>query len=178
MSCFVQVGVKNWLFNNVKDICSPTQKNDLTCPHNQVFFTASAVWCVTPSMLSWVDGRVYQEFETCRGLIGPARQFGTGALYHPQLYALIVGAFIPIPFWLWKRRYPDSWIRSVSIPILLNGVASIPPATGINYSSFFVVGFIFQYIIRKRNFAWWSKFNYVTSAGLDSGACHSYHFIC
>lgn len=155
MSCFVQVGVKNWLFNNVKDICSPTQKNDLTCPHNQVFFTASAVW----------------------GLIGPARQFGTGALYHPQLYALIVGAFIPIPFWLWKRRYPDSWIRSVSIPILLNGVASIPPATGINYSSFFVVGFIFQYIIRKRNFAWWSKFNYVTSAGLDSGTVISLLFI-
>ena len=63
MSCFVQVGVKNWLFNNVKDICSPTQKNDLTCPHNQVFFTASAVWCVTPSMLSWVDGRVYRNLK-------------------------------------------------------------------------------------------------------------------
>jgi hypothetical protein len=117
-----------------------------------------------------------QEFKTCRGLIGPTRQFGKGGLYHPQLYALIVGAFLPLPFWLWQRRYPGSWIRFVSTPILMNGVAAIPPATGINYSSFLVVGFIFQYVIRKRNFAWWSKFNYVTSAALDSGACRSYQF--
>jgi hypothetical protein len=26
-----------------------------------------------------------------------------------------------------------------------------------------------EYFIRKRNFRWWSKFNYVLSAGLDSG---------
>lgn len=106
---------------------------------------------------------------SCRGLIGPSRQFGSHTLYHPQLYAIIVGALLPIPFWLWQRRYPNSWIRFVSTPVVLNGVSSIPPATGINYSSWFVVGFVFQYLVRKRNFAWWSKFNYVTSAALDSG---------
>jgi len=47
MACFVEVGVKDWMFNNVKDICAIHQKNDLVCPHNQVFFTASAVWCGT-----------------------------------------------------------------------------------------------------------------------------------
>lgn len=155
MACFVEVGVKDWMFNNVKDICAIHQKNDLVCPHNQVFFTASAVW----------------------GLIGPTRQFGKGALYHPQLFALIVGAILPIPFWLWQRRYPSSWIRFVSTPVFLSGVGAIPPATGINYSSFFVVGFIFQYVIRKRNFAWWSKFNYVTSAAMDSGTVMSLIFI-
>ena len=60
-------------------------------------------------------------------------------------------------------------MKYVSIPIILNGVSFIPPATGINYSSWFFVGFIFQYLIRRRNFGWWSKFNYVTSAALDSG---------
>ncbi|KAH8115273.1 OPT oligopeptide transporter [Phellopilus nigrolimitatus] len=147
LAAFVQVGVKEWMFANVKDICSPDQKSNLTCPHNQVFFTASAVW----------------------GLIGPNRQFGTSSIYHPQLYAMIIGAFLPVPFWLWQRRHPDSWIRYVSTPIVLNGVSFIPPATGINYSSWFFVGFIFQYLIRRRNFGWWSKFNYVTSAALDSG---------
>lgn len=108
---------------------------------------------------------------TRRGLIGPSRQFGSGSIYHPQLYAIIIGAFLPVPFWLWQRKYPNSWIKYISTPVVLNGVASIPPATGINYSSWFAVGFIFQYWIRKRNFAWWSKFNYVTSAALDSGEC-------
>jgi hypothetical protein len=122
-------------------------------------------------------GRLVCSQDFNRGVIGPARQFGTGALYHPQLYALIAGAFLPIPFWLWQRRYPSSWIRYISTPVILNGVGAIPPATGINYSSFFAVGFLFQYIIRKRNFPWWSKFNYVTSAALDSGACHFYFIL-
>ena len=106
-----------------------------------------------------------------RGLIGPTRQFGEGALYHPELYAIIVGAFLPVPFWLWQRRYPNSWVKFVSMPILLNGVSNIPIVAGINYSAWFATGFMFQYLVRKRNFAWWSKFNYVTSAALDSGAC-------
>ncbi|TFY75549.1 hypothetical protein EWM64_g8464 [Hericium alpestre] len=147
LAAFLQVGVKMWIFSNVKDICEPNQPDQLVCPHNQVYFTASAIW----------------------GLIGPSRQFGNGSIYHPQLYAIIVGAFLPIPFWLWQRRYPTSWVKVISTPIFLNGVSYIPPATGINFSSWFAVGFIFQFLIRKRNFAWWSKFNYVTSAGLDSG---------
>lgn len=147
LAAFIQVGVKEWIFSNVPDICQPGQKSQLTCPHNQVFFTASAVW----------------------GLIGPTKQFGTGSLYHPHLYAIVVGALLPVPFFLWQRRYPNSWARYVSTPVIINGVSSIPPATGINYSSWFAVGFVFQYLIRKRNFAWWSKFNYVLSSALDSG---------
>lgn len=53
--------------------------------------------------------------------------------------------------------------------MVLNAVTYIPPATGINYSSWFAVGFLFQYYVRRRNFAWWSKFNYVTAAAMDSG---------
>ncbi|KAJ7286788.1 OPT oligopeptide transporter protein-domain-containing protein [Mycena rebaudengoi] len=104
LATFLQVGVKTWIFAN---------KSQLTCPHNQVFFTASAVW----------------------GLIGPSRQFGNGSIYHPHLYALAVGALLPLPFYLWQRRYPKSWINYVSTPVVLNGVSGIPPATGINYSA-------------------------------------------
>jgi uncharacterized oligopeptide transporter (OPT) family protein len=44
LAAFIQVGVKQWIFDNVEDICSEGQKSNLTCPHNQVFYTASAVW--------------------------------------------------------------------------------------------------------------------------------------
>lgn len=110
-----------------------------------------------------------------RGLIGPTREFGPGSLYYPELYAIIVGAVLPLPFWLWQRRYPNSWVKFVSTPVVLNGVSYIPPAGGINYSAWFATGFVFQYLVRKRNFPWWSKFNYVTSAALDSG--QSFPFI-
>ena len=44
LAAFIQVGVKDWIFNNVPDICQPNQVSQLTCPQNQVFYTASAVW--------------------------------------------------------------------------------------------------------------------------------------
>lgn len=152
------------MFNNVKDICHPTQESNLTCPHNQVYYTASAIWYVR---LSFSGRCVY--LARARGLVGPTRQFGAGSLYQPELYAIIGGALLPFPFWLWQRRYPNSWVKFVSTPVILSGVAYIPPAGGINYSAWFATGFVFQYLVRKRNFAWWSKFNYVTSAALDSG---------
>jgi hypothetical protein len=80
---------------------------------------------------------------------------------------LLVGALLP--FWLWQRRHPNSWVKYVSTPVLLTGITYISPAMGINYSSWFLAGFIFQFVIRRRNFAWWSKFNYITSAALDRG---------
>ena len=46
LAAFIQVGVKQWIFENVPDICKPKQVSQLTCPHNQVFYTASAVWWV------------------------------------------------------------------------------------------------------------------------------------
>lgn len=153
------------MFNNVPDMCSPNQPDYLTCPHNQVYFTASAIWYVQRLLFS----RRYAYRDRSRGLIGPTRQFGPGSLYQPTLYALVVGAILPLPFWLWQRRYPNSWVKFVSAPVVLSGVSYIPPAGGINYSAWFATGFVFQYLVRKRNFAWWSKFNYLTSAALDSG---------
>ncbi|KAI0685810.1 OPT oligopeptide transporter [Cerioporus squamosus] len=151
----LQVGVKEWMFSHIPDICQPGQKDFLTCPHNQVLYTTSAIW----------------------GLIGPARQFGTQSIYHPQLYAIAIGGVLPLPFWYWQRRWPNKWNKFINLPIILNGIGLIPPATGINYSSWFLLGFIFQFVIRRRNFVWWSKFNYVLTAAFDCGTVLSVLFI-
>lgn len=129
-----------------------------------------------------------------RGLIGPARLFGQGKIYNPILYYLLVGAVLPVITWVLARRYPKSWVRFINIPVALAGCQFIPPATGINYSSWFLFGFIFrecqydarrkhldperaafggtclaEYVVRRRFFGFWSKFNFVLSAGLDAG---------
>jgi len=49
----------------------------------------------------------------------------------------------------------------------------MPPATAINYVPWAIVGFVFQYVIRRRHFSWWTKYNYVLSAGLDAGVAVS-----
>jgi hypothetical protein len=50
LTVFLQIGVKTWMFNNVPDICTAKQESQLTCPHNQVFFTASAIWYEIPRL--------------------------------------------------------------------------------------------------------------------------------
>lgn len=104
-----------------------------------------------------------------RGLIGPARQFSIGKLYNPVLYWLLVGAVLPVPFWFLSRRYPNSWLKYVNIPVLLTGAEFLPPATGINFTSWIAFAAVFQYWMRRNRFRWWSKFSFVLSAGLDSG---------
>lgn len=57
----------------------------------------------------------------------------------------------------------------MNVPILFAGIGSIPPATGINYISWLLVGFIFNYCIRRFRFRWWMRYNYILSAALDGG---------
>lgn len=114
---------------------------------------------------------------TPRGLIGPARLFSKGGIYNPQLWMLLVGAVLPVPFWYWSKKHPESIFRHVNPAIVFAICLSIPPATGINLISFLVVGFTFQFWIRRYRFAWWSRYNYVLSAGLDVGTLASGIFI-
>lgn len=53
---------------------------------------------------------------------------------------------------------PEIEIRS-SFPVIFNGTGNIPPATAVNYVTWGIVGFIFQYVIRRRHFSWWTKYN-------------------
>lgn len=110
---------------------------------------------------------VHVRLTRTRGLIGPSRLFSKGAMYYPQVWAALGGALLPIPLWLWMRKYPRSVLRNVNVPVIFNGGNAMPPANGVNYSSFLIVGFIFQFWIRRRHFAWWSK----VSARTDSW-CH------
>lgn len=62
-------------------------------------------------------------------------------------------------FYLLYRRYPNSWLRYVNMPIFFNSAGNIPPANTTQYSLWFIFGFIFNYFIRQRAFAWWKRYN-------------------
>jgi hypothetical protein len=87
-------------------------------------------------------------FPLYRGLVGPTRLFGPGAPYNVFLYALLAGALAPIPLWYYQRRFPDTRLKYVNLPVLLNGPSAAPPATGVNYASFFIIGFVFRECFR------------------------------
>ncbi|KAI8959412.1 small oligopeptide transporter [Daldinia sp. FL1419] len=146
-SCFIQIAVLNFALGNIEGVCELTQPQRFTCPGGRVFFSASVIW----------------------GLIGPSRVFSPGQIYSGLLTFFVIGAIAPVAFWFAARRWPKSGAKYLMAPLIFGGAGSIPPATPLNYLSWGVVGYIFQYVIKKRHFRWWSRLNYLTSAGLDLG---------
>ncbi|KAF8452243.1 OPT oligopeptide transporter [Boletus edulis BED1] len=147
----VQLGVQAWMFSNIPEICTPKQKDGFICPSTEVFGTASIIW----------------------GVIGPMRMFNPGQIYGALIYWFLIGVICPAIAYVIHLKWPHSFIRYVNFPVIFSGLAAIPPATAMNYVPWVIVGFVFNYVIRRRYFAWWIKYNYVLSAALDSGVTFS-----
>ncbi|KAF5375910.1 hypothetical protein D9615_008169 [Tricholomella constricta] len=146
-----QLGVQAWMFTNIPNMCDPEQRDGFICPSTEVFGTASIIW----------------------GVIGPARQFSPGQVYYGLTFFFLVGFVTPVIGYLLSLKWPNSWIRYVNFPVIFSGTGYIPPASAVNYVPWAIVGFIFQYAVRRRNFSWWTKYNYVLSAALDAGVAVS-----
>ncbi|KAF6766105.1 glutathione transporter [Ephemerocybe angulata] len=139
--------IQDWMLANIEDICRPGQKHGFTCPGSVTWFTASVIW----------------------GGISPKRVFSIGQRYAAMLLFFPLGICLPIPFYFLARRYPLSFWRYINIPVFFAGLGAMPPASGINYISWALTGFIFNYVIRRFHFRWWMRYNYILSAALDAG---------
>ncbi|KAK3822617.1 MAG: OPT family small oligopeptide transporter [Benniella sp.] len=93
-----------------------------------------------------------------------------GALYAPVQWGFLVGALLPIPFWFAAKKFPHmTWLKYVHWSVLLAATSSMPPALPYFYSNGLFVGFIFAFLLRRYRYHWWARYNYLTSAALDSG---------
>lgn len=136
----------NWSFANIDSVCTSEAPNGFSCPFSSTHFNTSLIW----------------------GAIGPRRFFENN--YRAMFYFPILGALLGLPIYILRRKYPRSnslWSK-IHIPLFLGGLNYIPPATGMNYGSWVIVGLFFGWIIKKRLSAWWGKYNFVLSAALDT----------
>lgn len=140
------LGVLNWAMNHITGICTSTAVNGFSCPYSRTHFNTSLIW----------------------GAVGPRRYFSNQIGYSALLYFFIIGAILPIPVYYLTRRYPKSLWRRIHVPLFLGGLNYLPPATGMNYGSWAVVGLTFGWLVRKRLHSWWSKYNFVLSSAMDS----------
>ncbi|KAH6718357.1 OPT oligopeptide transporter protein-domain-containing protein [Leptodontidium sp. MPI-SDFR-AT-0119] len=153
LGALTQVGVTLWMLGNVKDICSSSQADGFTCPNGRTVYSSSVIW----------------------GAIGPARVYSIGRIWSGLLHFFWIGALMPvITFLLYKYlKKTDGthrdWLQFINWPLIFVGTYNVPPATGINYSSWALVNIVFNHWIKRKWFAWWSKYNYVLAAALDTG---------
>lgn len=143
----VQLGVQTWMFEHIPDMCHLDQPNRFVCASTEVFGTASVVW----------------------GVIGPQHQFSHGQIYYGLVYFFLVGAICPLAAYFVGIRWPNSFLRYVNFPVIFNGTSYIPPASAVNYVPWTIVGFLFNHVIRRRHFSWWTKYNCKCLPGKGAG---------
>lgn len=136
----------NWALGHIKNICTTEAINGFSCPFSRTGFNTSVIW----------------------GAIGPRRFFSPESGYRDLFYLLIIGGILPVLVHLLKRRYPLSFWKNVSVPLLLGGLNYIPPATGMNYGSWVIVGLFFGHFMRKRYNDWWRRYNFILSSSLET----------
>ena len=150
ISSLTQIAVLNWMLANIPGICTSEAINGFTCPIARVHFNGSILW----------------------GVVGPRRFFGPGALYRPLVWAFLVGAIAPIVVWFIAKRGNRAtrlFLQQVNLPVLFGSLSWIPPATGLNFSVWALVCWVFNYKIRRAKSEWWTKYTMTLSAALDSG---------
>ena len=147
LGALTQTGVVLWMLGHVDDICDQEQANGFSGPTGRTVWSSSVIW----------------------GLVGPARLYSVGAIYSGLLHFFWIGLIAPpITYFIWKRTGSD-FVYKINWPLIFTGTYNVPPATGINYSSWYIVNFIFNKVIYKRFYGWWTKYNYVLAAALDTG---------
>ncbi|KAG0302647.1 hypothetical protein BGZ98_007336 [Dissophora globulifera] len=153
ISAIINLGTATWLINTRPNICT-ADGYPFTCRSTKTFYSASIIW----------------------GAIGPARVFGNkdGALYGPVQWGFLIGAALPAIFWALSKKFPDTkWLKYVHWPVLLAATANMPPALPYMYTNGLALGFIFAYWVRRYRYDWWARYNYLTSAALDTGVAIS-----
>ncbi|RAH72932.1 OPT superfamily oligopeptide transporter [Aspergillus aculeatinus CBS 121060] len=147
LATMTQTGVFRWMMGNITGLCDPKNSQKFTCAGAKVMYNASLIW----------------------GTIGPQRMFQSGQVYNALMYFFLIGPVVTLAVWLVYRRYPNSWVKYINVPIFFNGAGNIPPANTTQYSLWFIFGYVFMHLIRKRAFLWWKKYNYLLQAAMDTG---------
>ncbi|AOW06920.1 OPT oligopeptide transporter protein-domain-containing protein [Yarrowia lipolytica] len=158
----VALGVMQFQMHDVKNICEPDNAMKFTCPSETTFFSASIIW----------------------GVIGPKRIFDH---QYPTLkWMFLLGAGVGLLFWFiqvmlpkillkYKPEKTQAILRYQRIvtkfhPVIfcqscLNWAPyNLSYFTGGLYAAIFFNGYV-----KTRFLAWWRKYAYVFSAGMDTG---------
>jgi hypothetical protein len=82
-----------------------------------------------------------------------------GQLYYGLLFFFLLGTLAPLFLWISHKKFGIGFLKYINFPVAFGFSAFMPPATPINYIPAVFVCFIFNYIIRRRHFDWWAKYN-------------------
>ncbi|KAL8280305.1 hypothetical protein RQP46_007222 [Phenoliferia psychrophenolica] len=95
--------------------------------------------------------------------------YGPGRPYFIIPLSIVIGLFVPVPFWIAHQFWPTRKFDQVVTPIMCWCLGYL--SVGINSSVFgtMLIAIISQFVLRRYCASWFRKYNFLMSAGLDGG---------
>ncbi|KAK9335533.1 OPT oligopeptide transporter protein-domain-containing protein [Lipomyces starkeyi] len=142
---FVTAGAMEYLVFGLKEFCSWTQPAKFTCPFAHELYADTLLM----------------------GVVGPRRTLDF--LYPTMKYAFLIGAILAFPLYMARRLLPNQ-LRYFHPVLFLGGFLRWGSLYNLSYyTPGFYVSAVFMFFIRRRYLAWWAKYNYILSCGLQGG---------
>lgn len=164
VGALVQCGVTVFMITRIDGVCTPEAEGNFTCPHGRVTYSSSLIWGrsrtltttdLQPQSVCTTSAR--KDSDQLQGVVGPGRLFSPGQTYGNLLWFLLVGPIVVVVTYLLGRRWKS--VHYVSWPVAFGAMSLVPPATGVSFSSWWVINAFFNGLLRRRKPAWWSKYS-------------------
>jgi OPT oligopeptide transporter protein len=96
--------------------------------------------------------------------------YGPSSRYAWVSWALLLGLFAPVPFWLIHKVAPKLGLNYWNTAIFVSAMAMLDHGTHSALMFHYFLGFFSQFWLRKYRAKAFIKYNYIASSGLDGGA--------
>ncbi|CAF3574204.1 unnamed protein product [Rotaria sordida] len=111
-----------------------------------------------------------QSTHTSSIIFGVTGSFIWSSQYSSMLYGFLIGTILPILSWLLWKIFPHiKWLALINFPIFLMATTNFPPAPAAEFPSWFLIGFIFNFILYRYAHNWWEKYAYIFSIAMSCG---------
>ncbi|KAF9104198.1 hypothetical protein BGX29_002229 [Mortierella sp. GBA35] len=133
-------------------------------------YDPAGLWTGAGPLNSWGAAQIF-------GALGPQRMFKSDGQFGYAYWGFLIGAVLPVILWALSKKFPSIKWQSINILIICGGMSAYPNGfiTGITGS--LIVAFVFRFWMYRYHKDWWSKYAFILSAALDTGAAFTGLFL-
>ncbi|KAL4789279.1 OPT oligopeptide transporter protein-domain-containing protein [Aspergillus venezuelensis] len=147
LSSFVCLGIVNYQITGIPGICNTQLQQRWVCSNVASQWTSAVVW----------------------GGLGPKSLLSPSSMMSKISLGLVAGVLWPIPWYLARRAWPNSFFRLCHPVVMMIGPILWAPLNFSNVWGALPISFVVGYLIKNRYPLFWNKYNYVFSTALTCG---------
>ncbi|KAG9325167.1 hypothetical protein KVV02_002021 [Mortierella alpina] len=124
---------------------------------------ANGLWTGQRVQTFWGSGLIY-------GALGPARMFAFDGKYWFVYYGFLIGFLGPIVLWALSKKFPQYQWSKLNVAIFAGGLHNFPNGYAMGILVSLITALVFQWFLFRYHKGWWTKYTFILSAALDTGA--------